>query len=171
MSEEIYQRVVELLPRLRRYATGLAGSVDAADDLVQEACARLLSRPPQDTSYLDRWLFRTIRNLHIDQVRGRKVVERHRHRVDETGQIVDGDIALEAELTLEQVRALLAELPEEQRSVLLLVGVEGFSYRQAADTLQLPIGTVTSRLARARDQLWRRIRGHEPASEMRKVQR
>lgn len=159
MSEELYQKVVDLLPRLRRYATGLSGSVETADDLVQEACARLLGKPPADNSYLDRWLFRTIRNLHIDQVRGRLVAERHRHRLDQPSQVVDGDGELEARLTLDQVGELLSELSEEQRSVLLLVGVEGFSYRQAADILELPLGTVTSRLARARSQLWRQIRG------------
>lgn len=170
MSEEIYQIVVDLLPRLRRYATGLAGSVETADDLVQEACARLLGNPPHDISYLDRWLFRTIRNLHIDQVRGRKVAERHRHRLDERAQVVDGDGVLEAQLTLDQVRKLVAELPEEQRSVLLLVAVEGYSYRQAADTLDLPLGTVTSRLARARDRLWQRIRGPGAVSGKHRVQ-
>ena len=163
MSREIFAEVVDLLPKLRRYATGLSGSVEAADDLVQEACARLLGKPGVEAGYLDRWMFRTIRNLHIDQVRGRLVADRHRHRLAEARQSVDGDAALEANLTLEKVRGLLFELPEEQRSVLLLVGVEGFSYREVADILDLPIGTVTSRLARARIQLWRQVKGGREA--------
>ena len=163
MSREIFAEVVDLLPKLRRYATGLSGSVEAADDLVQEACARLLGKPGVEAGYLDRWRFRTIRNLHIDQVRGRLVADRHRHRLAEARQSVDGDAALEANLTLEKVRGLLFELPEEQRSVLLLVGVEGFSYREVADILDLPIGTVTSRLARARTQLWRQVKGGREA--------
>lgn len=157
MKPDIYHEVVQLLPRLRRYAIGLAGSVEMADDLVQEACARLLDSDKSQEPYLDRWMYRTIRNLHVDHVRGCIVADRYRHRLHDGRTHTDGDAELEASLALEHVRGLVADLPEEQRSVLLLVGAEGFSYREAADILEVPIGTVTSRLARARRQILDRV--------------
>ena len=157
MNRKIYQEVVRLLPRLRRYAIGLAGSVEMADDLVQEACARLLDSNKSQEPYLDRWMYRTIRNLHVDHVRGCIVADRYRHRLQDGRTHSDGDADLEASLALEHVRRLVADLPEEQRSVLLLVGAEGFSYREAAQILELPIGTITSRLARARQRILERV--------------
>ena len=161
MNRKIYQEVVQLLPRLRRYAIGLAGSVEMADDLVQEACARLLDSDKRQQPYLDRWMFRTIRNLHVDHVRGCIVADRYRHRLHDGRTHHDGDADLEASLALEHVRRLVADLPEEQRSVLLLIGAEGFSYREAAEILELPIGTITSRLARARQRILERVQSEQ----------
>ena len=156
MSESEYQTVVQLLPRLRRFAYGLCGSMEAAEDLVQEACTRLLASAGDKEGYLDRWLFRTIRNLHVDGLRSRLVSERYRHRLvqAENDQRV-GSRHTEASIELDEVRALMRRLPPEQREVLLLIGVEGFSYRECSRMLDLPIGTVTSRVARARRQLVR----------------
>ena len=155
MSESEYQAVVRLLPRMRRFAYGLSGSMEVAEDLVQEACARLLSSAGDKTGYLDRWLFRTIRNLHVDGLRSQQVGERYRHKLEPVPD--DGarneERRTEASLELEQVRGLIARLPPEQREVLLLIGVEGYSYKECSRLLDLPIGTVTSRVARARRQL------------------
>jgi RNA polymerase sigma-70 factor (ECF subfamily) len=129
-----------------------------ADDLVQEACARLLDSDKRQQPYLDRWMFRTIRNLHVDHVRGCIVADRYRHRLHDGRTHHDGDADLEASLALEHVRRLVADLPEEQRSVLLLVGAEGFSYREAAE---MPIGTITSRLARARQRILERVQSEQ----------
>jgi len=139
---------------MRRFAYGLSGSMERADDLVQEAFVRLLDSPGERAAYLDRWLFRTIRNLHIDGIRSQIVVERHRHRLApdiETQQ--DSERQFEVLMSLEQVWQLMDRLPAAQREVLLLIGIEGFSYLEVSDILSLPIGTVTSRLARARRQL------------------
>ncbi len=154
MSESQYRAVVRLLPRMRRFAYGLSGSMERAEDLVQEAVARLLDGAGDKGAYLDRWLFRTIRNLHVDGIRSQRVVERYRHRLIPTTETrQDSERKFEVLMSLEQVRRLIERLPVEQREVLLLIGIEGFSYREASDILSLPMGTVTSRLARARRQL------------------
>ena len=154
MSQSLYQEAKELLPKLRRFAYGLSGNSEQADDLVQEAFARLLSSGKESESYIDRWLFRTIRNLYIDQYRSQATANRYREELERTASehsAKDGQI--ESLLTLEEVSSAMSELPVEQQSVLLLVGAEGYSYQEAAQMLDLPIGTVTSRLARARKQL------------------
>lgn len=154
MSESEYQAIVRLLPRMRRFAYGLSGSIERAEDLVQEAFARLLDSSGEKAAYLDRWLFRTIRNLHVDGIRSQVVAERHRHRlVPELETYRDSEQQFEVLMSLEQVRRLMDRLPVTQREVILLIGIEGFSYREVSEILGLPIGTVTSRLARARRQL------------------
>ncbi len=150
------EEMSRLLPRLRRFAYGLSGSVDAADDLVQEACERALRVPEKwsQPSYFERWMFRTIRNLHIDQLRSRKVAERHRTREElRATEIGSDDSGYEVSLTLESLRDVMTRLPEEQRTVLMMVCVEGYTYREVAETLELPIGTITSRLARGRSRV------------------
>ena len=129
--------------------------MDSADDLVQEACERALRRGKwTESDHVDRWMFRTIRNLHVDHLRHQQVAERYKGRVlqDDPGSI-DGEKMLERELHLEEVRSAISSLSEEQRSTMLLVCVEGFSYREVSEILDLPIGTVTSRLARARSSV------------------
>ncbi|MES9967558.1 MAG: RNA polymerase sigma factor [Sedimenticola sp.] len=156
MDSHCHNTIAELLPRLRRFAYGLTGSSDSADDLVQEACERALRDAAKwsGADYLDRWLFRAIRNLHVDQVRHRQVVERHASSEQYiSAGAVDGEQAFENLVTLGEVEKAISCLKEEQRVPLLLISVEGFSYKEAAEILDLPIGTVTSRLARARNQM------------------
>ena len=154
--EDTKQQLTALLPRLRRFACVLTGSVDEADDLVQAACERGLRSLEQWQvgTRLDSWMFKIMQNLWIDQTRARKargaVVELDAAR-NLSGD--DGRRRTEASLTLERVRASMAGLPEEQRIVLALISVEGLSYKEAAESLGVPIGTVTSRLARARRRL------------------
>jgi RNA polymerase sigma-70 factor (ECF subfamily) len=129
--------------------------MDSADDLVQEACERALRKGNWgDSDHVDRWMFRTIRNLHVDHLRHLQVAERYKGRVlqEETASM-DGEKMLERELQLEEVHAAVGSLSEEQRTTMLLVCIEGFSYREVAEILDLPIGTVTSRLARARNSV------------------
>jgi len=143
------------LPKMRRFAYGLTGSLEAAEDLVQEACARLLHQPDEKSSYLDRWLFRTIRNLHVDQIRKKAVAEKYNDYLTTEANDggLDGNVDLETLQELDQVGSAITRLPEEQRTVIILIGIEGFSYRETAEILGVPVGTVTSRLARARRQL------------------
>ncbi len=151
-------QLIALLPRFRRFARGLAGSADEGDDLVQAACIRAIERQDQwrPGTRLDSWVYRIIQTIWLDRIRAVRV------RKDfaegpvphlTTTLSVDGVKAAEAQLTLTRVRSLIDRLPNEQRAVLLLVGVEGLTYREAADTLAIPTGTVMSRLARARAAL------------------
>jgi RNA polymerase sigma-70 factor (ECF subfamily) len=139
------------LARLWRYGLVLSGARDVADDLVQAACLRAIERADQFQSgtRLDRWLFSILRSIWLSELRSR--------RVREGGGLVDASEALVVDGGLMESNALVAQvlrevgrLPEVQREAVLLVYVEGLSYREAADILTAPIGTVMSRLAAAR---------------------
>jgi RNA polymerase sigma-70 factor (ECF subfamily) len=153
-------RLVALLPNLRRFAISLCRSRDVADDLVQLTCERAIAAQgamPADVR-LDAWLFRIMRNAWIDMTR-RRATEGERIDVTEDPDIVstDGAAAIESSLELKAVSAAITLLPDDQREVLLLVCVEDLSYKEAAAVLDVPIGTVMSRLARARLALGRAL--------------
>lgn len=151
-SEELRQALVELLPRLRRYAYALTGNRADADDLLQTTVERLLGKGIEAGIPVDRWSFRVCKNAWLDEVRSRAV--RHAVDIDEQHMAeelqMDGEKALLDSLACQQVRQVMQTLPEEQRAALALVAIEGFSYAEAADILGSPIGTVMSRIARAR---------------------
>ncbi len=155
----VSQGIEALLPRLRRFARGLTGNVADADDIVQSACEKALGSASQwaNGTRLDSWLYRIIHTVWLDELRRR----RHRNGtgLDEAVEEPGGDVVahVEARLRLEEVRRLMAELPNEQRAVMLLVCVEGLGYRDAAEVLSVPIGTVMSRLARGRAALLTRL--------------
>ena len=161
-DDAVLSEMVALLPRLRRFACGLTGSRADADDLVQGAALRALERIGQwqPGTRLDSWMFRILQNLWIDQLRERRGREVTMEPEDLAARSV-GDAAREQEarLALGEVRREVAKLPPEQCAVLMLVTVEGVSYREAAEILEIPIGTVMSRLARARLALGRAIEG------------
>jgi RNA polymerase sigma-70 factor, ECF subfamily len=155
--------MVDLLPRLRRFAVALTGDLDQADDLVQEACMRALSRVDQwqPGTRLDSWMYRIAQNLWLDRMRARKVRgEQVNVEAAETLAGSDGRDVVESRLTLEAVSAALSYLPSEQRVLIALVCIDGLSYKEAAEITQTPIGTVMSRLARARRELHARLEGH-----------
>ena len=167
MAEDaVLTEMVALLPRLRRFACGLTGSLADADDLVQGACLKALDRIEQwrPGTRLDSWMFRILQNLWIDQLRERRGREVAMDPEDLAERAV-GDAAREneARIALGEVRREVAKLPPEQRAVLMLVSVEGVSYKEAAEILEIPIGTVMSRLARARLALGRAIEGEATA--------
>lgn len=145
------QELAALLPRLRRFAMVLTGSVADADDLTQAALERALSRQRQfmPGTRLDSWVFRIAQNLWIDQARSRKSRGPHAG-LDEAhdAPAKDQDMASQMDIT-----KTIASLPEDQRAVVGLVLVEGWSYQEAARILQAPVGTVMSRLARAREKI------------------
>lgn len=152
-DRDIRAAMVALHPRLRRFAFGLTGSADEADDLVQAAFERALTRLHQwqPGTRLDSWMYRIVHSIRINRLKAERVRGSHLERVDPDSQTgSDGRHDMEMSLTLESIRRFLQRLPEEQRSAVLLVTVEGLSYKEAAETLGVPIGTVTSRLARAR---------------------
>lgn len=153
---DVRHQIVALLPRLQRFARTLAGSAEEADDLVQGTCERALrgldSWAPG--TRLDSWMFRIMRNHWIDAIRKRRP-ERGAEPIDEAAPIMgeDGRRTTAVAQELAAVRARIAALPEELRTVLVLVCVEELSYREAAEALDIPIGTVMSRLSRARQSL------------------
>lgn len=156
MSDEIRDRMVAVLPRLRRFAHALTGSTEQADDLVQDACLRALSRIDlwQPGSRLDSWMYRIAQNIWFDRLRASKVRgEAVDLAVTEGIAGSDGRIVTESELTLQAVAAAMARLPPEQRAMVALVCIEGASYKEAAEIAGVPVGTVMSRLARARRAL------------------
>lgn len=149
-------KIVALLPKLRGFARALTRSHDAADDLVQATCEKALRHRQSWTpgTKLDSWLFRIMRNHWIDTLRrNRPEVSIDRTEMAEVLPSEDGRRTAEARLTLADVRAIANGLPDEQRMVLMLVCVEDMSYRETAELLDVPIGTVMSRLARARATL------------------
>ncbi len=154
MDVRFQRDLVELVPRLRRFAYALCGSPDLGDDLVQAACERALKNAASfhPGTRMDSWMFRIIQNLWLDDRRRRRRVRGT--QVDpETEALSDhGASARQAEdrATLDKVRATVDTLPDELRLVLALVALEGRSYREVAEHLDIPIGTVMSRLSRAR---------------------
>ncbi len=152
-----HRDIVDVLPNLRRFALSLTGNVADADDLLQSTVERLLDRGlPQDAKVLP-WGLRVCRNLWIDELRSRKVRREASGDPAVVGtQVVSGEEQVLGEMTLEEVQKALFSMSEEQRSVLELVAVEGYSYKEAATVLEVPIGTVMSRLARARAALLER---------------
>ena len=164
MDQSTAQAMAAIVPRLRRFAYGLTGSIDAGDDLVQSTCERALSRLHlwQPGTRLDSWMYRIMQNLWIDELRSGRRREIATDS-DELDAMVGGDAEREVgvRLDLAAVRRHIAGLPPDQRAVLLLVSVDGLSYKEAAAVLEVPIGTVMSRLARARLALARAL---EPAT-------
>lgn len=164
LDPAIQAELVALLPRLRRFARGLAGAADQADDLVQAACERAIARIHQWTpgTRLDSWMFRIVQTIWLDQTRAQRV-RTGEGRVDAGSPVAEAELSfdgareMETQMTYDAVRRAVSRLPEEQRAVVMLVCVEGQSYKEAADTLAVPIGTVMSRLSRARGVLARQL--------------
>lgn len=151
--ERIREHIVALLPRLRRFARTMTRHAADADDLVQLSIERALLRHEQwrPDSRFESWMFGIMRNAWIDEVRARG----RRSEIfaaEEAGENV-GEATTEAQLRLLSVQRAVDSLPEEQRMAVALVLIEGLSYKEAADVLDVPMGTVTSRLARAREAL------------------
>jgi RNA polymerase sigma-70 factor (ECF subfamily) len=156
--KDLMLQVEPLIPALRRYARALVRNRANADDLVQDCLERAVSRWNQRRDGDVRsWLFSILHNLAIDQFR--KISARGRHvTVDETSEDDLSDTAAqEHRLMYQDVLNKLAKLPEEQRSVLLLVAIEDLSYADTAKVLNIPVGTVMSRLSRARERLQQEI--------------
>jgi RNA polymerase sigma-70 factor, ECF subfamily len=144
--------LVQLLPRLRRFALSLCGQRADADDLVQMACERAIQRAHQwlPGTRLDSWLFTMMRNLWLSELRSRRV-RAGAGQVDagETDEL-RSEVGAQEILQGNQIAAMILTLPEGLAATLLLVSVEGHSYQEAADVLGIPIGTVMSRMSKAR---------------------
>ncbi len=156
MTDQFRRDLVALVPKLRRFAGSLVGNPQDADDLVQAACEKALRNMAQfqPGTRMDSWMYRIVQTLWLD--------DRRRNRT--RGTVIDPDDAIlsdegkaarlpEARLMLAEVRRAMAALPEAQRVVLSLIAIEGLSYKEAADVLDVPVGTIMSRLSRARAAL------------------
>ena len=150
MNEEL----TDLVPSLRKFAFSLTGNIHDADDLLQATVEKLLSKPLPQEATLMAWAFRVCRNIWIDEYRAQKVrtqaAASPELRAQEQGAL---DTALTSEMTLRQVTKAMDDLPNEQRETLSLIAVQGMSYRDASAVLEVPTGTIMSRLARARAKL------------------
>lgn len=156
------------IPRLRRYARALVGDRATADDLVQDTLERAWSRVGQwrPGSDLRAWLFSIMHNLRIDQMRRPTlpVASFEENDVEVITRATQTD-----HMELEDLASALSTLPEEQRAVLLLVSLEEMSYAEVSGMLGIPIGTVMSRLARAREHLRLILDGRQPVPNLRVV--
>ncbi|HTW38279.1 MAG TPA: sigma-70 family RNA polymerase sigma factor [Steroidobacteraceae bacterium] len=152
-NEALREEIVSMLPRLRRFARALARNTHDADDLVQIAIERALTRWQQlrpDSNPLS-WLFGILRNAWLDEARGRARRGRLFAPAERAEQIADPLTSAPASVLV--VEDALARLPQEQRIAVALVLIEGLSYAEAAEILGVPMGTLTSRLARGRAAL------------------
>lgn len=145
----------QYLARLWRYGVMLSHHRDTADDLVQATCVRALERAGQFTagSRLDHWLFAILHSIWLNEIRARRV--RQGQGFVEAGEALTFDGAAETETHILAVQVMnhVHALPEAQRSAVFLCYVEGLSYREVAEVLQIPVGTVMSRLAAARARI------------------
>ena len=155
------------LPRLRRFALALTGRSAEADDLVQdtvERALRNLDRFAPETR-MESWMFKIAQNVWIDRLRAAKVRSGTVNLDEASSAGFDGVRAAEAHILLSATLRALGELPLQQREVVALVLIEGVSYRETAEILGVPIGTVTSRLTRAREVLAARVLGGDVAED------
>ncbi len=166
-------QIVACIPALRRYARGLTGNKEDADDLVQDALERAWRRLAlwQRRGDLRAWLFSILHNRFVDRVRSVRASPEEPMNGDGDGDGITLPVrATQSDrLEVRDLDAALARLVPDQREVLLLVAVEQMSYGQIADVLGVPLGTVMSRLSRAREQLRAVLEGREVVSRLKVV--
>jgi len=153
--EVVIAELPGLLPRLWRYGLVLARNPETAEDLVQTTCVRALEKSFQfeTGTRLDRWLFTILRSIWINQLRAQRVRSGNGLVDPEEALVSDGVQEIEMNIFASQVFREVLKLPEAQRETVLLVYVEGLTYREAAEVLEVPVGTIMSRLAAARLKL------------------
>lgn len=168
-TENKRELLIAEIPRLRRYAIALLRDRIAADDLVQDVVLRALDRLHlwREGTNMRTWLFTIMHNLHAND---RRRLSRTADNQPYDEAVLARGVAPEQESAVElsQLADAIGRLPVPQREVLLLVGLEGFSYAEAAQTLDVPVGTVMSRLSRTREELRRTLDG-DNVSQIRRV--
>lgn len=167
LDRETRDRLIAALPRLRRFSRALTGSRDEADDLAQAVCERAIRHIAQwhtDTA-IEPWLFRIARTVWIDRLRAQRVRLVHAAMTRSAGlrpEAEEGEAAAIGRLSLAEVDRAMKFLPPEQREVVVLISIEQFSYAEAAALLEVPVGTIMSRLSRGRMALRRLVSGAAP---------
>lgn len=150
----VKKELLAVMPDLRRFAISVAGNAADGDDLLQGTVERVLSRGVPFQADMKKWVFRVCKNLWIDQYRAMQVRRKGAGEIRlETGSELDGERVAHSKLMLKKANTLIESLPEDQRMVMTLVAVDGYSYKEVAEILDTPIGTVMSRLSRARKAL------------------
>jgi RNA polymerase sigma-70 factor (ECF subfamily) len=154
-KDVVFAELPGLLPRLWRYGLVLARNPDLAEDLVQATCVRALERSSQFEigTRLDRWLIAILRSIWINQLRAQRIRQGEGVVDPEEALVSDGVRAIETNIFAAHVFREVLRLPEPQRETVLLVYVEGLTYREAAEVLEVPVGTIMSRLAAVRLKL------------------
>ena len=157
--------MVALLPRLRRFARSLTGNADSADDLVQMACERSLKRLGQyrDGTRFDSWLYRIVYTQWVDRMR-RQQRQNAQTETLRNLQAMSGASASAPRgiVSFMAIKKALGQLPEENKVAIILVAIEGYTYAEAASVIGVPVGTVASRVARARHMLAEQFREDNP---------
>lgn len=168
MQDDSAQLMIACLPRLRRYARALIGDRTGADDLVQDTMERGWSRIAswRPGSDMRAWLFGIMHNLHIDQVRRPAIAT---VELDDDMPMPSFKAPQAGRLELRDMESALKTLPAEQREVLLLVALEEMTYEEVSATLGIPVGTVMSRLSRARERLRAQMEGRTVTSPLKVV--
>lgn len=157
------QKLTDLLPKLRRFAHSLSRNGADADDLTQVTIERALRSRDQwePGTRLDSWLYRIMRNLWIDTARARARKGKYEARPEEAETVgEDPRDAMDASLELQRAMSAMGRLPDEQREVVALILIEGYGYREVAEMLGLPVGTVSSRLVRGRTAMLAMLGGN-----------
>ena len=152
---EIRNGLPDIYPRLWRYAMSLTARRDWAEDLAQQTCLRAIEKAAsfQTGTHLDRWMFRMMHNLWINELRSRKVRTGQGLVPVEDTPLADTKTHSESNIFVSEVLSAVNGLPEAQRSCVILAYVEGYSYQSCADILDVPVGTIMSRLSAARAKL------------------
>jgi RNA polymerase sigma factor (sigma-70 family) len=164
-GDRFSNELLAALPRVRRYAMALVGDRATADDLVQDCVERALKHRGalKDSTRLFGWLRTIVHNLYMDALRERRsrgsAVD-----LDEMSNSLTFSVAPNDRTPVMDFVQAMDQLSVDHRQILLLIGLEGLSYREVAAELDVPIGTVMSRLARAREQLRLRLESAEPAA-------
>ena len=163
LSESQREALMAELGGLRRFCYSLTGNAADADDLLQATVEKLLQKGMPEDAHTAKWSYRVCKNVWIDELRAREVRQRYPSVADEEEQGPTTETVAEGERELDAVSAALNHLPDEQRLALSLVAVEGKSYAEAAEILDVPIGTIMSRIARARKNL---LQHYNPAQKL-----
>lgn len=159
LTNDQRQSLMAELGGLKRFCLSLTTDPADADDLLQLTVERLLEKGMPEDAHVAKWAYRVCRNLWVDEIRSREVRNRYsQSEVDaEQDHPVSADESAHNETQLNRVAEAMMQLPEEQRLALTLVAVDGRSYAEAAEILEVPVGTIMSRIARARKNLSKRL--------------
>ncbi|SEL33239.1 RNA polymerase sigma-70 factor, ECF subfamily [Colwellia chukchiensis] len=161
------QTIENILPMLRRFAYSLTGNSADADDLVQTSLEKMLTKPVPTGVEVTKWAFKVCRNVWIDEYRAQKVRQNATRKPElQEQQSIDESSNFEQKELLLQVNQAMSQLPDEQRAILALVAVQGMSYKDVARSMEIPLGTVMSRLSRARSTLLTLIKPQQIGAEL-----
>ena len=154
LSDSQREALLAELGGLRKFCISLTGTVADGDDLLQATVERVLDKGMPEGAHVAKWAYRVCKNAWIDEIRSRDVRQKYPQLVvDEDNDTPSAEQSASGQRELEKINAALAELPVEQRLALTLVAIDGKTYAEAAEILEVPVGTIMSRIARARRNL------------------